>query len=326
MPFAVALISSAGGDSTDEWTSTMQPNTSNTYIPYSSTKILDNGGVNYTDYYLSNGYYFNNDSLDCIYIVDGLCEGFYDDSTQPSLTRELWIFGYTVDEANVLPFRSAYAHQSHASSLNGQYAGASGSEIFSYLLEPYFLNEIEQGETLDSLRMWSVDASQTNLCNYAGFTNITYSAEIEFYYNNDSLKFENFEFEDDNRYEYRGWDSVHGTFSNLCTIGFKTEFDFSGFESLELNVLNNGDWDNTSVRVAFKNFEREDGQNFADTDLPFAGADNWVLGLESKSLNPVEASFMIKTGTLILSAITFVIGIASTPYWDPFRNFFKGRL
>ena len=325
MPFAVAFISSAGGDSSEEWSSTMQPRDGNVIYPFTTSRILDNGGVNYTDYYQTNNYYFNNDSLDCIYIVDGFCEGFYDDSTQPELTREFFL-SYTAREANVYPFRFAFAHQSHASAGSNQYAGASGSEIFSYFLEPYFLNNIEQQETLDSLRIWSVDGSQTNLCNYAGFTNITYTAEIEFYYGNDSVKFENFEFETDNRYEFRGWDSAHGTFSNLCAIGFVTEFDLSGFESLELNVLNNGDWDNTSIRVSYKNFEREDGQNFADTDLPFAGADSWIIGLESKSLNPVEASFIIKTGTLLLSVITLVIGIASTPYWDPFRNFFSGRL
>jgi hypothetical protein len=325
MPFAVAFISSAGGDSTEEWTSTMQAKDGNVIYMFNNSKILDNGGVNYTDYYDSNGYYFNNDSLDCIYIINGYCEGFYDDTLQPELTREFFS-SYTALEANVYPFRSAFGYQSHASSGVNQYSGASGSEIYSYLLDPYFLNNIEQGETLDSLRVWSITGSQTNLCNYAGFTNITYTAEIEFYYNNESLEFENFEFQTDNKYEFRGWDSAHGTFSNICTVGILTEFDLSGFESLELNVLNNGDWDNTSIRVTYKNFEREDGQNFADTDLPFSGGDTWIIGLESKSLNPVEASFIIKTGTLILSAITFVIGIASTPYWDPFRNFFKGRL
>ena len=74
----------------------------------------------------------------------------------------------------------------------------------------------------------------------------------------------------------------------------------------------------------YRTFQRKDGLDFADTQLPFAGDDLWRVGFEYKAVDPQETGFLIKTGTLILSALTLVVAIASTPYWDPFRNFFKG--
>ena len=50
------------------------------------------------------------------------------------------------------------------------------------------------------------------------------------------------------------------------------------------------------------------------------------IGIEHKQINPNEVGFYVKTGTLVLSLIVLGVGLASTPYWDPFRNFFKGAI
>jgi hypothetical protein len=97
-------------------------------------------------------------------------------------------------------------------------------------------------------------------------------------------------------------------------------------EVLSIDQFNGGDWDNTSISLYLENFEREDGLNFADTPLPFAGNGFFYLGIEHRSINPTEVGFFVKTGTLILSVIVLGVGLASTPYWDPFRNFFKGGM
>ena len=94
-----------------------------------------------------------------------------------------------------------------------------------------------------------------------------------------------------------------------------------------VNFNDQGDWDNTSIILTLTNFVNTDSpDNFGSTQLPFAGSEGWNLGVQHRQMNPVEASFLIKTGTLLLAVVTLGIAMASTPYWDPFRNFFKGAL
>ena len=152
--------------------------------------------------------------------------------------------------------------------------------------------------------------------------------EISFHYGSETLKFSGFEYSKNTRFEYKVLDEVHGDWEDVCAIGFFVEFDFTGFESLEIHEFNfAGDWDNTSITLTLKNFVNDDiPGDFGVTPLPFAGGDMWNLGVQHREINPVETGFVIKAGTTILSVITLGVGLASTPYWDPFRNFFKGRL
>jgi len=337
MPFAVAFISNAGSSTDEQWINSTELNDGNIANKDDTSLWLENGGSNLTSWYDTYNPPSNTDKLDCAYVTKGVCEGLYDDSGLVNNQPELWLglngqtstyptnSFYSDDYFQV---RSSQVGQSHfAPGSNNAYAGRSGSEIYSWYLSERFTNEIQQRDTVDALRYWMTSSTSYN-CNNNQWSNLTFEGEITFHYGNDTLTYTNFEFEKSNKFEYSQFDAVHGTWSSVCAVGFFVEFDFTGFESLEIHTFNGiGDWDNTSITLTLKNFVNTDyPDDFGSTQLPFAGADYWNLGVQHRELNPVEAGFLIKTGTLLLSFITLVIALASTPYWDPFKNLFKGMV
>lgn len=343
MPFAVAFISNAGASTDESWSNSMQHHDQPFDIADNS-KWLDNGGSNLTSWYQT--YYPPNfpEDLDCAYIKDGFCEGYYDDSVfnynlndYPELQMGLshpWgtLQGYSGFQSHdYYGVRTTEASQSHRNPLyntNNPYAGTSGSEIFSWYLSPLLHNEIGQGETIDSIRYLFLDENSFT-CNdpLSWSANITFEGEISFIYGNNTLKYQNFDFDKNTKLQSTIFDEGTGQFYKSCSIGFYVEFDLTGFESLELHsFINQGDWDNTSTIVTLKNFENKDQDDFGTTKLPFTGGSTFRLGVQHQQINPVEVGFFIKTGTLILGVATLAIALASTPYWDPFRNFFKGMV
>ena len=103
-------------------------------------------------------------------------------------------------------------------------------------------------------------------------------------------------------------------------------FDFNAFEALEMVNWNGGRWDLTHFFVKIDSIKRVDGLNIANSELPFAGNGEFTLTSDYSSIDEVQANFFINMGTLVLSIITFALAVASTPYWDPFKNFFKGAI
>ena len=340
MPFAVAFISNAGSSSEEAWLNSMELNDGN-IANYQDTSLwLENGGSNITSWYSNynmpqTGVGPDYGKLDCAFVKNGVCEGYYNDTGPYSPEQYMFLDGrhstipyYNAFYSNdYFDIRSSLVGQSHhAVGSNNAYAGRSGSEVYSWLLSERFTNEIGQGETLDALRYWMTSATSYS-CN-SDWSNLTFEGEITFLYDNQSLTYTNFEFKTDNKFEYQILDEVHGDWEDVCAYGFFIEFDFTGFESLEIHTFNGiGDWDNTSIILTLTNFVNTDyPDNFGLTQLPFAGSENWNLGVQHREINPVEAGFLIKTGTLVLAVITLAIALASTPYWDPFRNFFKGMV
>lgn len=338
MPFAVAFISNAGSSSEEAWINSMELNDGNIENNDDTSMWIENGGSNLTSWYNTFSPPANNDRLDCAYITNGVCEGVYDDSGLVNNQPEQYM---SLDGGNsVIPnynafysddyfgIRSSTVGQSHhAVGSNNAYAGRSGSEVYSWFLSERFNNEINQGETLDSLRYWMTSTDSYH-CNNFQWSNLTFEGEITFLYENESLTYTNFDFETDNKFQYEQFDDVHGDWNTVCAAGFFVEFDFTGFESLEIHTFNGiGDWDNTSIILTLTNFVNTDyPDDFGSTQLPFAGAELWNIGVQHREINPVEASFLIKTGTLLLAFVTLALALASTPYWDPFRNFFKGMV
>lgn len=334
MPFSVAIISNLGSSSETVWVNSMEHH--DDPLPLADDSLwLENGGSNLTSWYSVFANPNNDDKLDCSYITNGTCEGFWDDSgpTQPELYKGLGPqyapypdSAYSADD--YYDIRSGTFTQSHfAPGHNNQYAGQSGSQIYSWYLSSKFNNEIEQNSTVDALRYWFTSGTSYH-CGNTVWSNLTFEGEITFIYGNDSITYTDFEFETDNKFEYSAFDIHHGTWSSVCAVGFFVKFDFTGFESLEIHELNGiGDWDNTSIILTLKNFVNKDSpDDFGSTALPFAGADYFNLGVQHMEINPKETGFLIKTGTFVLAIITLVIALASTPYWDPVRSWFKGAL
>jgi hypothetical protein len=309
LPVGVAIVSNAGSSSTENFQTTMPTASNNLFGDFILDSYwIDNGGTNYSSFYPN--------SLPCIYIVNSICE---DGSMQ--------ILGnYYANDFN-LPTTSTTIIQSHYWSNQQLYAGSSGNEKFGWHMESKFFEEIENGEAIDGLRIWMVE-EVTRSCNedLIDYKEITFQGSITFQYDYQNLTFNNYNFEKSNKFEYSKFDNSSGGFNNVCAYGFVLDFDLSGFETIELSEFNSNNWDNTSIDIELSNFEREDGLNWGDTGLPFAGNREFYFGMEYKSVDPQEVGFFIKTGTLILAVVTAGIAIASTPYWDPFKNFFKGMV
>ena len=89
---------------------------------------------------------------------------------------------------------------------------------------------------------------------------------------------------------------------------------------------NSGNWNETRFYVKIDNIERNNGLNLYNAELPFAGNEVFTLTSEYSSIDEVSANFFINMGTLILAVGTFALAIGSTPYWDPFKNIFKGAV
>lgn len=306
MPFAIAFITNAGSSSEGDYEDSISyPNP-----PYSANQWSywwNNGGDNFSSYY--------NDTS--TYIEDG-CYGISCISYPLSIGQTL--LGST-------PMVSMNAQQTHYGVSHSEpYLGSSGSGPFTWDLgTAYFSALADTNETVDKMRFTMIDQSVDHNCAASIFENLTFNGWISFHYDNKTTKFDDFSFEMDNKLAYNSRDSQHG-YVDVCHVGFQIEFDFTGFESLKIAEFNQGDWDGTRIRLSLDNFENELGREITNEALPFAGVGSFAFGVEHQPINPVEAGFVIKTATIFLSVITFVIAIASTAYWDPFRNLVKGAI
>ena len=313
MPFAVAIITNSGSSSEGEY----QDSTTLTTYPYGTpgSYWIENGGQNYSGVYEANDP--NDIGATRTYVENGFCPA-YSSISFPCIE---FLGGRTYP--GEVPMQGFTFPKSHYYT-SQNYIGSSGDGPFSWYLQPNVLDGIEEGQAVDKFRISLIDPNVNYNCGSHSFSNITFEGQIEFIYANNTEKFTNFDFETSNKIEYT---TRTASFNQVCQVGLQTVFDLTAFETLALDTLNSGDWDNTSMILTLYNFKREDGSTFANTNLPFAGGQEFfIFGIEHQEVNPVEAGFIIKTATIILSVITFVLAIASTNYWDPFRNFVKGAL
>ena len=314
MPFAVAFISNAGSSSDGAFEDSKAfEGTTVAAPPYSFW--MNNGGQNYSGVYLAS------DPADFganrTYIEDGYCPAF-STTTYPCLQffGGLTYPGEAPMQGITIPMSHYYSTQA--------YIGASGDGPFSWYLQPRMIDNIQQNTAVDKFRFTFIDQNVDHNCGSSIFVNMTFEGQIEFVHDNKTKKYAGFEFDTSNKYEYQ---TRQANWVDVCQIGFETVFNLNGFETLDLDEFIDGDWDNTSMIITLNNFQRKDGATFGSTALPFAGGtDFFTLGIEHQEVNPVEAGFIIKTGTLVLAALTFAFAIASTPYWDPFKNAFKGAI
>lgn len=314
LPFATAIITNAGSDSEGfEQNSIEMDSQGNQFRGYWYDNGADMTNSYRSQYPMPQGWY------NCGYIVEGECGDDYSYSTDTFDPLSSAKFDW------VLPTPAYQFAQNHQKILSpGEYIGTSGEGPFSFYLYGSAFNGIAQNDTIDQISYTFADYSVTYVCDSYDFANLNIEVDLTFIYGTETKKFSNFEFETSNKYEYLRYDNQMGEWDQRCIIGFELEFDFTGFESLELNSWNGGDYQNTDHLIEIKSIERTDGLNIGNTQIPFAGDQFWSFTATHQSINTVEAGFIIKSLTLTLSVATFALAVASTPYWDPFKNLFKG--
>ena len=183
-------------------------------------------------------------------------------------------------------------------------------------------NEIESNAALDKIQYTFAEYETAYNCEYNGFDELDIDYKLTLIYGNDSIVFDDFNSIQQNKLELNllyssGW-QVN------CYHGIVLEYDFTGFESLQINEMNGGDWLNTSHLVEVENIKRTDGFQLGDTVIPWAGDNYFHLTVEHQEIDPVQANFIIKSFTLILSVGTFALALGSTQYWNPVSKRVRG--
>jgi len=318
MPFAIAFITSAGSNTSTEYTSSTSPWARNEPIPYTDA-VWYHTGENYTGIYESNipmpyNWY------ECAYVSYGDCLGPTDPSN--AFNTE---FSQLSPAASYLDYRTYFMNQNMKTFLvPGEYLGSSGSGPFGWLLDGSIFNNIEQNTSLDEIKYSFFDPETSYACDYVGFTDLNIESSITLIYGNESLRYDGFKSIQENKKEMRLYDNSNGHWSDECANFLELAFDFTGFESLAIDDMNGGDWANTTHLIEIKSISRTDGAPIADTPLPFAGDYLFAFYAEHQEIDPVQAGFIIKSLTTLLSAGTFLLALASTQYWNPVSKRVKG--
>jgi hypothetical protein len=326
LPFSVAVVSNVGESTTRKWNNSME-GVGVGGVPNNGSYWDTNGGMNFTQFYddefgTGSSQPLSPSLIDCSYIVDGICQGLGLGGTPPinNLYR-----GYD----GFLPMTSSKMYQSHNFPNTGLspsqevYRGESGSQEFSWVMNNQWFSNIEDGSSLDAIAFTMADKRVSYLNESVFSVDIGFSSCITFIYENDSLEFCG-DYETDNSYCMDTYVGGVPSYARFCYVGIEIQFDFTNFETLEIDAFNRGNWSATQIKISFEDLYRDDGLTFGSTALPFAGSNSFDLGIEHKTVNPKEAGFLIKGGTLLLSGGIILFAIASTPYWDPLKQSFRG--
>ena len=321
-PFAIGFVSGLGAVAGED-----VETSHNTYgeMPNEGPYAwwVNNGNVNMTYHY--DSYPVTAYRPCAAYIVDSYgCDGIFGGFSN--------IAGPPLSNALLFPHSYELYQTHHYASLdqtqNGTnfqipYVGTSGDGDFELSLSPYFLNEVENFEAVDVLKFDYVDTSNSYHCDNHNWVDLTIKGSIEFEFENETISFDGFLAETTNRYVHY---PIYNNFAKTCNVGFSFEFDFDSFESLQLLEFNDGFYNLTRTNVSIDKITRDDGLRLSNTELPFAGIDSFHLLVQHSTVDVTQANFFLKTGTLVLTVLTFLLAIGSTPYWDPVMQSFRGRL
>ena len=261
--------------------------------------------------------------IDCSIIVDSVCKGLGLNGQNPKIAD------YYKGNDYILPMTSTPLYQTHKypnyglTTNQNVFRGESGSEEFSWILGSQFFKNIENGTSMDSIAFTMVDkeVQYSNISSFAEDIGFTFC--LQFQYGNDSLEYCG-NYEMDNGFCMDVYVGGVPSYFRQCFVGLELQYDFTSFETLEISEFNGGDWYNTRIKISFEDLYRVDGQDFGSTELPFSGSSRFEFGIEHKEVNAKEVGFLIKSGTLLLSFGILLFAIASTPYWDPFKQSFRG--
>lgn len=226
------------------------------------------------------------------------------------------------------PFQNVYANNLTPPT----YAGDSG-DTFSIRLNNLMMNQLPQGEMIDSLRLRIFDyndfsgadqGADNYNCDASVFRNMTIETTLTQFYDGESNTLPTYTTETDNSF-YAEQIPIHFLHDG-CYIGYEILLDFNGFDTRNMfNFVDGGDWNGSSIIVEMK-FEREDGLPINGMNLGFNGIGNFVLAVDFTEIDAQQVNFQTNVGLGALSVGNVVLAMASTPYWDPFKNWFKGRL
>lgn len=361
LPFSIAYITSISAVNLDDETYNLSEGSSTEdknppaqgFAPPNQRMALEwlDIGTNLTSSYISasNGYnsFDETDEYNCMWLIEQYA---IDDPNRPaardlcsSSHSSLWGTTQYTDGAGDTwhTFGQTHSWLSNSGVAQANYIGYSG-ESFSFVLHNSYFSNIEAGD-LGSLKITMVDFTTSYNVLQAPLQNLSYDYSIKFVYGDNNFihpnNIENYptiEFKD---FDYNGTNTkctgldfnwaFNSVYQARCHVAMSMTFDFTAFEILELDdwlAVNGGNYSKVNAIITMDNFESKGQPNdfIGETLLPFAGDQYFSVKVEAQYSNPQVVNLTLKGGTLVLGIGLFWLAIASTPYYDPLRNTFKG--
>jgi hypothetical protein len=304
----------------------------------------NNGNTNYTGWYEGSGY-TNADDLECISIRNGICQGY---SGGPSSFTQNWLgnnYPQYIDEKNRAFWTMPKTHGVWASLTTGatytpnsisdaDYPGSSGTGNFD-LIFPNMLKSIDQQENIDNLKFTFIDDATTYGCSTHSWDTGSFDGTIQFrYYDNAtsqyiySNKFDK-RIDWDNKYEWTRSAGAGLAFNTDCFHGIEFNYSFDYLQAYEIMNFNPNGIQNVETIISIDNICLNDITNTCRlngfVELGFNGVDDFVISVETMTLETAVIDTSVRLGTIFLSIVIFLIAMASTTYWNPLKAIF-GRL
>lgn len=222
---------------------------------------------------------------------------------------------------------SLYMPQSHES-LN-YYHGTSGDGPFTWAFQN--IDHFPTNETLVEQWRWTmIDPSTAYACDSAIFGNISFDYTIKVHSSWEyGAENEIFQLSGSstqvNSYETEVYDAQTGHWITGCYVGVVIYHPFTAFEVLELQQA----YEASSIQgvtLTVDNLIVDAGFPIGTTALPWNGNDFFITSWEYATIDETAINFNVRAGTLLLALLISGLAIASTPYWDPLRAYFRGRI
>ncbi len=269
------------------------------------------------------------------------CQGFHNMVNNQALLQQTWV-NYDGLNWALMPdsHRSLFSVAQNDPNYQRQYIGYSG-DSFAFTIENPVFQYADNTQTIRGFKVnFQDDPSNNYACDTISSSNITFDYSLELFQKPgnatthpttteglNSFKY-NFRYNGDNIVRRVNFQFGSNAPEIVCTYGLELEFNLEVFDAMELKEFQEiyGTWENFSAIVRIDDIRNEDnpGGILAGTPLPFAGVGAFYMNVEISYSNPATTNFLLKGGALLGGIGFFFLAIASTPYYDPVRNWFSG--
>lgn len=224
----------------------------------------------------------------------------------------------------------AFSGSPSANITDNSYIGDSG-EQFSFRLNERIMNQLPQGEMVDSLRFTVLDYPEAPLgsptsynCGSHTWDNFTIETTIIQNYEGEENVIDGYVHSTWNKFYFK--DTQPQYFSAGCYNGWEIVIDFNGLDTRAMyNFVDQGKWNESTMIVEWE-IKMDDGYPIGSRNVAINGVDDFIIAIDYAFIPAQSVETATNIGLLTLSAGNVILAMASTPYWDPFKNFFKGKL
>ena len=226
----------------------------------------------------------------------------------------------------------AFNYFNNTSSIsNDNWIGDSG-DSFEIHFDERMMNQIENSEMIDALRFRFFEypendpyagADHYNCENAVEWADLKITSTLTQMKDGEENILQSYTTNTDNKFYMEAF-SYQFT-NDGCYIGFEILIDLNGFDTRSMFNFVNGKWNESTLRLKME-FEREDGLPLSSTNIVFNQDNEFLFAMDYSTIEAQQVNFATNLGLGVISVANVALGIASTPYWDPFRNWFKGKI